>query len=522
MLDQGPVARRYTAFISYSRHDSAFASRIHRRLESYVLPRRLMASPTSRRDIPRKLSPIFRDKDELPAAENLSDAVRAALLQSDTLVVICSPAAARSLWVAREIEVFRELHPTRPILAALIDGEPAQAFPPPLTPGDSEPLAADFRRGGDGNRLALLKLAAGITGVELDDLVQRDAQSRVARVMAVTAVSVAGMLAMSIATTLAVQSRMDAERQRAKAERLVDFMLTDLRSEMEKMGRLGAQTEVDRLAFEYYSDQDLRKLGPASLDRRARALHLLGRDDQDAGRFDAATAKFREAWKISDQLVRNDPGNSDRLLTYASIQSSLGEIALKRGDRSGAQKWFAAYHVSADRLLKLRPNDPKVLRELAFAKGSVCVLEHRTEPKAGVADCLEALRLMEKAVSLSGAPGKFAAELANRHAWLADTYREVGDRDSARRHRGAEEEILSVALKADPDDMTLNLHWSALQRAYAILDYDAGRYRSALDRLMKARATLERMTRIEPTNVMWQSRLRQSDQDLAFIRSRLN
>ena len=40
----------------------------------------------------------------------------------------------------------------------------------------TEPLAADFRLHRDGGGLGLLKLAAGIVGIDLDEFVQRDAQ----------------------------------------------------------------------------------------------------------------------------------------------------------------------------------------------------------------------------------------------------------------------------------------------------------------------------------------------------------
>ena len=75
----------------------------------------------------------------------------------------------------------------------IIDGEPGcpdggECFPPALrfevdaeghvTDRPAEPVAADAREHGDGKRGALLKLAAGLLGVKLDDLVQRDAARR--------------------------------------------------------------------------------------------------------------------------------------------------------------------------------------------------------------------------------------------------------------------------------------------------------------------------------------------------------
>ena len=102
--------------------------------------------------------------------------------------------------------------------------------------GGAEPLAADLRPDADGRRLGFLKLVAGLSGVGLDALVQRDAQRRVRRVTAVTAAALAAMLVMAVLTGLALSQRREAERQRAEAEGLVEFMLTDLRDEAERSG----------------------------------------------------------------------------------------------------------------------------------------------------------------------------------------------------------------------------------------------------------------------------------------------
>ncbi len=221
-VDTGAGPGRYWAFISYSHKDAAFGRRLHRRLEAYALPRRLVGR--ARADgmtVPRHLAPIFRDREEFSAAQDLSAEVRAALAQSRSLVVVCSAAAAQSAWVAREIALFRELHPDRAVLAAIRAGEPSDGLPPVLrqrtASGEAvEPLAADFRKGRDGWEHGLLKLVAGIVGVGLDELVQRDSQRRVRRVTAVTAAALTLVLVMGVLTVFAferpVRSRAPARR----------------------------------------------------------------------------------------------------------------------------------------------------------------------------------------------------------------------------------------------------------------------------------------------------------------------
>ena len=216
----GPTGR-YRAFISYSHQDLVTAVRLHRHLEGYRLPERLVGTVTQRGTVPARLTPIFRDIDELPASDDLTVEIKNALSESAALIVLCSPDAKASRWVNREIELFRELHPDRPILPALLRGEPDESFPPALfTPGPDgtprEPVASDMR--GEQERLGRIKRIAGLTGVAVDDLVQRDAQRRLRRVMAVTASAVIAIVILSGLLIAALRAREEAERQQAEAE----------------------------------------------------------------------------------------------------------------------------------------------------------------------------------------------------------------------------------------------------------------------------------------------------------------
>ncbi len=96
--------------------------------------------------------------------------------------------APRSKWVNEEILAFKRVHGENRTLALIVDGEPygadRECFPPALrlklgfdgalSDAPAEPIAADIRPGGDGRRPASLKIIAGLTGLPLDALVQRD------------------------------------------------------------------------------------------------------------------------------------------------------------------------------------------------------------------------------------------------------------------------------------------------------------------------------------------------------------
>jgi hypothetical protein len=63
--------------------------------------------------IPERIFPVFRDKNEAAADAELSKPIEQALAQSRFLVVLCSPLAVASEFVAQEILRFKQLHPAR-------------------------------------------------------------------------------------------------------------------------------------------------------------------------------------------------------------------------------------------------------------------------------------------------------------------------------------------------------------------------------------------------------------------------
>jgi hypothetical protein len=251
---------RYWAFLSYSHRDSATADWLHGELEKYRVPRALVGRETANGPIPASLSPIFRDRHELAASGDLGQTIREALAGSRCLIVLCSPEAAHSRWTNEEIVAFKKAHPGGCVLAAIVEGEPfasevkghegEECFPPALrqrfdsrgrpTGKRAEPIAADLRPTGDGRQLGLLKIVAGMIGVGLDDLVQREQQRRHKRLTYIAATSLAGMTITSGLAVFAFDKRDEARDQRREAEGLVGFMLGDLRDKLEPIARLDA------------------------------------------------------------------------------------------------------------------------------------------------------------------------------------------------------------------------------------------------------------------------------------------
>ena len=481
----------YRAFISYSHADAPFARWLHARLETYRLPGDV-ARLAPAGEPKGRLGPIFRDREELPASEDLSAAVRAALAASDVLVVLCSPEARASPWVRREIELFREVGPARPILAAIVRGEPGEAFPEALLDG-REPLAADLRKQGDGRRLGFLKIVAGIADVPLDALVQRDAQRNLRRVTSVTLGMTVVAVVMAAMTVIAIQSRNEAQLQRAEAEGLIEYMLTDLREELRGVGRIEVMRGVNERAMVYYDGQgDLSRFSAESLERRARLFQAMGEDDEKIGDWPAAVAKFQIAHRATLALLEREPDNPDRIFAHAQSEYWVGFAAWQQLDSIRTERHWRGYLNQAEQLAKVEPGSVRSLMELGYANGNMCELLARSPATldAGLAHCREAIRFEQEAVKR--APGNLAnvAALANRHGWLADTLLESGDLDLALRHRRTEQALIAALASREPNnaELAFRLAWPVI--GMGEIELRRERFDASLTFLREARTRL--------------------------------
>lgn len=163
--------------------------------------------------MPRRLFPIFRDREELPLSSDLGATIQDALHASRYLIVLSSPNAAKSRWVNEEVRYFKSLGREDRIIAIMLDGDPnasddpataeQECFPPALryrvdaegnmTGTRTEPIAGDIRPGGDGWTSAFLKAVAGITGLGFDAFARRE-RKRQRRRRAIAAVAAMLML----------------------------------------------------------------------------------------------------------------------------------------------------------------------------------------------------------------------------------------------------------------------------------------------------------------------------------------
>ncbi len=192
--------QKYFAFISYQREDEKWAKWLQHKLEYYHLP-----STANGKELPGNMRYVFRDIDELKVG-GLEPQIYDALQRSQNLIIICSPNAAKSKWVNKEISDFIAMGRAHRIFPFIIAGAPHtkdsnECFPPALEalPSQEERVGANITEGG--RDFAAVKLIAGVVDIDVNDLWHRYERERRRRRLLWT-LAAALMIALSVGVAL--------------------------------------------------------------------------------------------------------------------------------------------------------------------------------------------------------------------------------------------------------------------------------------------------------------------------------
>lgn len=380
---------QYAAFLSYSSIDRAIGERVQTALESFVVPSLFRGQDFGRGPVPKRIAPIFRDRWDANASTDLAATLQAALQASSALIVLCSPAAAKSIWVGEEIRTFKRAGRGDRIYPVLVSGLPTRfdpdrmpqgAFPPALfgcwdeagkecAPDDRVPLAPDARPEGDGLHFTILKLVAALTAIPLTTLTQRQAEAErrernnarwVAGAMSVLALGAAIGAWTSWRATDAARARL------GNAVEMASRRVDDAASFHDRYGvpskvihelLYGAQKDFDELT-QGAPDTPMLRLQRARLDRLFAQLY---ESAGDGTRQEAmANRAFNNLENVPTQRLLTDsntwlaqlPPLRNVKMERILAQEALGQARAAKGDLPGARSAFQAMANGADALVR--------------------------------------------------------------------------------------------------------------------------------------------------------------------------
>lgn len=520
-------AFKFRAFISYRHKEKVWGDWLHKALEAYRVPRELVGQAGRDGPIPGRIAPVFRDREDLAASVDLGSEIRAALAASANLIVICSPGAVASQFVADEIVEFKRLGRSDRIFAIIVEGEPnardpaLECFPDALkyhlkddgtlSAERAEPIAADARDQGDGKENAKLKLIAGILGVGFDQLRRREQEAQRRRFRRFAAVA-AGLVTVFAGLAAAAGwfgyvsqiERARAEDNLDKARRTANGVVVDLAGQFRDAAGMQAalgRRILDRakaLMDELGSQGEMTE---ARLRDRATALGLLGRVTLDLGQTAPAATALGEAVRIWNNLLVFYPGDPVALTEAAKAETALSWAASARGDLEEEERLKADARA---RIAPLLAGPATGIDEslLAEALDLAITLDPDPEGAPRRANLTRLIAIRER-LAAGDASGEQTRKLAADYRIAAQIASATRDFVTAKMFDDKSIAILEKLAASDTYVARWQGDLAAQYMGSAVEAYRRGELPAAKARLDQSLVVSERLIGIDPTNIRY-------------------
>lgn len=302
-----------------------------------------------------------------------------------------------------------------------------------------------------------------------------------------------------------------AERHRAEAEGLVEFMLGDLRERLEPVGRLDVLDEVGDRALAYFAARSEEERTDADQHRFARAMNQIGEVRLNQGNLVAAREAFEKARSAVSRLVEQDPRQGEWLLTLGASEFWLGNVAYLEGSIDQAQEAFVAYRAVAERLVALDPASTAWQRELGYAHTNLAALhEARGQIPEALAALEESIRIKRLLMVASPDDPGLHSDLINALAWQGNVMLADGDLRAGNAIYAAAVAETKTLINIDPGNMTHRELLSTLMHLHAMTSEQMGADEQADELYSQSFGIAQQLVNHDPSNVTWRLSLVES------------
>lgn len=165
----------------------------------------------------------------------------------------------------------------------------------------------------------------------------------------------------------AEKAELDTRASRDDADRLVRFMVSDLKDRLEPLGQLSLLEGVAAEIGAYQQRADARATPRDLIAERNRAAvsDLVGDIHRARGDLARAETAYREAERLREALVSAHPDDPELRFDRAESHRRAGLLARVRGDLMGAKRQLDRAHALRVDLANAVPSAPRDVRALA-------------------------------------------------------------------------------------------------------------------------------------------------------------
>ncbi len=299
------------------------------------------------------------------------------------------------------------------------------------------------------------------------------------------------------------RERAIADDRRAQAEGLIGFMLGDLRSKLEPVGRLEILDDVGDRAMAYFAAVPETELSDDELLSRSRALAQIGDVRIAQGDLEAAVAPLQESLALARSLADRHP-EGERLFELSQSHFWVGYVHWRRRDLEAALRHFRSYLELAERLTELDPENLDWRLELAAAHSNIgSVLQERGDLDGALERFLACLAIEQDLVALDPDNRQWQRAVASSHNTVGVVLKSLGRLEDAATHHRAELATRRALVEHQPRDARARHRLAVSHNHVGNVLEARGDLAAALDSFRAAGGLLEDLVAQDPDNATW-------------------
>lgn len=299
-----------------------------------------------------------------------------------------------------------------------------------------------------------------------------------------------------------------AEQRRTQAEGLMGFMLGEFVDKLRPIGRLDLLDSVSGRALNYLSEQQDSSVSATALTQRAQALQVIAEVALARGDPTGATSALKLARTILDRQLAATPTDKAVLKNLGNNAFYMGQLQFDQKAWGAARVHMSDYLQFSERLGRIDPDDPSAWIEQSYAHNSLGSIALESGDVEGAARAFDAsVTLKQKALARNPRDKGLAADLADSLSWSADAKEKLGQLAAAAQLYQRELAIMLALQTASPNDA---LYAHRLSNAYV----HNGELQHALGQSTDARISYEHAEQLlhtifeqDRSNKSWQAQL---------------
>lgn len=319
--------------------------------------------------------------------------------------------------------------------------------------------------------------------------------------------AIAALIAVTVYATSASfsarESQQAAERNLAKSQDLIEFLIGDLHAELEKLGRLDVMQSIGEKAMAYFAGLEDEEANGTSLLNRTKALYQIGSVYMDIAQYDKATMAFEQSLKQAEKLVTQSPDRFDYRYEQAQAEFWLGYAYWVANDLKQAEALFLSYRDTALKLREMRPEYPDAMMEVAYANSNLGTLANsRGNIDAAIGYFLKSAEYTLQVVSLAPDNLDAIATLADVYSWLGSAHQKQLKLTQALSFYQSEQQLFQQIAQLEKG-YRARVNVVLANNRLAKIEIFSGNLNKAIEIYLEQQRTMEELVRHDRDNQNW-------------------